>query len=473
MVGHDGEEFLVALRIPNPIRTTTPEAGALQAALGSLAFGGPSPIDIENREAQAAQRQAHALLYEEQTRKARAEAEAQVQMNDLRSTAGLNRTAGYRAGLPDTGVRTAEDYFAGRSSEAGTMPPAGPLLDKYADAQFALRTGMADKSVNPYEIERSLQLRGAGRRADDIRTGTLDPLTEAQAVFAQSGKAPFNNTANGTMNVLTGAETINPVGDAAILLKKAQAGKEGAHAGLYSAQGEEQRAVNRAGVGGRFGPPVIVNDQEAGEIYTAPGATAGRAPGAKPKPALSPQEAALKEAQALLAEERARLAGVQADGGGFRPPPAARGGAPRRITANDRTLLDNAIKTTLAEMNVGGLDDATQNAVLAAAEREWQGGAPGHQSAAMAAINAVAPQGFEDGRAGIPLVPSKFRAKGGAQVAPPAAGGAGAPAAPASAPPVRGVQAEVAEARRAIASGKDPAAVRARFKQRTGQDLTD
>ena len=35
---------------------------------------------------------------------------------------------------------------------------------------------MADKSVDPLQIEKSLQLRGAGRRADDIRAGTLDPL---------------------------------------------------------------------------------------------------------------------------------------------------------------------------------------------------------------------------------------------------------------------------------------------------------
>lgn len=217
--------------------------------------------------------------------------------------------------------------------------------------------------------------------------------------------------------------------------RTAAAGRERAHAGLYGAQADGERQLNRAGVGGRFGPPVIVNDPEAGPVYTAPGAATGRTPAARP---LDPATAAMRDAAANLSD-------VRAAAGGFAPRAGAGAGrtaAPRRITANDRTLLDNAIKQTLAEMNVGSLDEATQNAILAAAEGEWQKGAAGHQTAAMAAINAVAPQGFEDGRAGIPLVPSKFRAKGGPQAQPPAAGGpapaaapTGAPAATAAVPP--------------------------------------
>lgn len=441
----------MALRIPNPIRTTTPAAGNFQAALGTLAFGGPSPIDIENREAQAAQRQAHALLYDEQTRKAAAERALLERQGQLRSEAGMDETTAALAGVPLSGVRTYRDYIRSTPGVT-TMPPAGPALDALRRADVALRTGMADGTVNASEIARAHGEYGLQDREREILEGRLDPTLARQAGFGARGTGgkPFGNTANGTMNVLTGAETINPVGDAAILLKRAQAGKEGAHAGLYSAQGDEQRAINRAGVGGKFGAPVLVEDAEAGTIFTAPSSSLGRAPAAKPKAALSPEERALKEAQALLAEERAREAGARADAGGFRPPAAARSGAPRRITANDRTLLDNAIKTTLAEMNVGGLDDATQNAVLAAAEREWQGGAAGHQSAAMAAINSVAPQGFEDARAGIPLVPSKFRAKGG--VLPPAAGGAGAPAAATVATPP-------------VSSSSLPAAARARLRE--------
>lgn len=303
------------MRIPNPLRVTTQPAQALQSALGTLAFGGPSPIDIENRAAQQAQREAHAALYQEQTRKAAAEAEAQQLMNDLRTDAGMRRTAAYRAGIPVTGANTAEDYFAGRSSEAGTMPPAGPLLDKYADAQFALRTGMADKSVDPLQIEKSLQLRGAGRRADQIRSGELDPLTEAQAVFAQSGKAPFDNTANGTMNLLTGAETINPVGTARVGAEEALAASRRALAGKYGADTRQTEAETRAGV--RMGAPVLVDDPEAGVIYTAPSGAIGRPAGAKPT------DRAEKLVPVLGADGRTTYVPASEAAGGVVPPKVA------------------------------------------------------------------------------------------------------------------------------------------------------
>lgn len=133
------------------------------------------------------------------------------------------------------------------------------------------------------------QLAHAGDRINETAltneaANTADVPTANRLIAAVSGKLrePFKTNAQGTvLNEETGA--LNE----GTRLAQAVRDLTGAHAGSYAAAGRasdalaEQRALEtRTGV--RIGAPVLVNDPEAGTIYTAPSAAVGRAPAAKP-----------------------------------------------------------------------------------------------------------------------------------------------------------------------------------------------
>jgi hypothetical protein len=86
--------------------------------------------------------------------------------------------------------------------------------------------------------------------------------------------------------------------------------------------------------------------------------------------------------------------------------PAAAGkagtpGKPRPMTKNDTDLMRAEMTQLLDSLDAGDADEQTKRAIIAQAEKEWQGGAAGHATAVKAAIDKLAPEGFQ--RSGIPM----------------------------------------------------------------------
>jgi len=403
-VGHHGAEFLgrevnaTMPAYPNPFRrgfgpTFQPQTDtgrALQAATAAL-FAGQTPVEQEALAQKAALNEAHMRLYGEQASKTAAERAILEARQRLLSQDGMDETAANMAGTTLGGVRTARDYVAGTPGVT-TMPPAGPVLEAIQRAQAALRTGAMDATVDPTQIAKAFGAYRDQAVAEGVRDGTIDPTRAAQAAIL--GKvAPFSIREEGAGNVLTGDFRLNPVGEGEARYRNAQAGAQDALArssdALAGERGARTRQIDaetRAGV--RMGAPVVVNDPEAGPIYTAPSAAIGRTPGARP---LDDATAALRASQANLADARAAT-------GGFAP---TRGGpAAPQVRPLSRAETDT-MAGTIQGLAGGKLDPTVSARILARAtqiaqdpQSEWFRNPAG---AAEAAVQEMAPGGFQPG----------------------------------------------------------------------------
>jgi hypothetical protein len=133
------------------------------------------------------------------------------------------------------------------------------------------------------------QLAHAGDRINETAltneaANTADVPTANRIAAAVAGKIrePFKTNAQGTvLNEETGA-----LGEGSLLAGRvrahvgAQAERDAAAAAASTALAEQRALETRTGV--RVGAPVLVNDPEAGTIYSAPSAAVGRSPAAKP-----------------------------------------------------------------------------------------------------------------------------------------------------------------------------------------------
>jgi hypothetical protein len=232
-------------RYVNPFNPQT-QIGASLQNIATAMFSGPTPSEVASREAQAEERRLHAHLYQQQARKAIAEAAAQEALNRARSPDAIDEAVAWGTRQPIAAIRTARDYLHGRSGQAGTMPPAGPVLDSIGDTMFALRTGLMDKSVNPHQIAQARGEYGNQRTREGIMAGTVDPTVAAQASYATSGKAPITFNRQGAGNVVTGDFAMNDIGrgdaEAARALaasRSALARSHDATAGYRSAQAQQ------------------------------------------------------------------------------------------------------------------------------------------------------------------------------------------------------------------------------------------
>lgn len=384
---------------PNPFRrgfapTFQPQTDtgrALQAASAAL-FAGPTPAQQDTLAQQAEERAMHARLYDAQAGKAAAERAILEARQRLLTPEGMDETVAAMAGVPMTGVRTYRDYLRG-APDAGTMPPAGPVLDVLRRADAALRTGAMDATVDPTQIAKAFGEYGDQGVRQGVRDGTIDPTRAAQA-GAIGRFAPFAIREEGAGNQFTGDFVLNDVGRAEAGHRNAQATAQTAIAAANNAlagqRGAETRqidAVTRAGVGGRMGAPVLVNDPEVGPIYTAPSAAIGRTPAAKP----------LDDATEALRRSQAGLNDVRAGAGGFAP---RGGGAAPQVKPLSKAEQDQ-IAGTVQGLAGGKLDPAVSARLVARAtqiaqdpQSEWYRNPSG---AAEAAVQEMAPGGFQPG----------------------------------------------------------------------------
>lgn len=357
-----------------------------------------------------------------------------------------------------------------------------PELTRNANDELrAIAYGMAgegkDRASNIAAARKSI---ADLRLRDDVIGGRVTPTRASQAMYPFSGHDPFRQNNEGSvLNVSEGTvDQTSPIAQGNVALLGAKKVTEGAHAGAYNAQGRLSDArtrqvdqESRSGV--RIGPPVMVSDPEAGDIFTSPSAAVGRRPAARPGGA----------GQKLTLT----MTGTDDQGNPtYEYVPQAVGqevvkpGRPERPTETN-AATDKQLATLVAQLF--GTQDFTKikdaagaQAILARAEEYRRTpGSPAQGSSARAvelAARDVAPNGFDD-----PMFGGKG-VKGGARAGlPPVARGRpdtnrpARPATPGLPPAAAPAGDPVREAYDAINKGANPAAVRQRFRQTHGVDL--
>jgi hypothetical protein len=395
-------------RYANPFTPQT-QIGAGFNNLAAALFAGKNAEDnAALRASQAASYDAHAALYDEQRRKAEvdrlaAEAEARAResapLDFVRTIVGDAPRAqqvveASRAGNWGMRPQALDPQEMEQVADFGTPAPQDIAIKeapawytpdmqrkvRIGQQAFALGAGGTGKS-SAFDLARAMEALSAEEQRDRIIAGELDPTPVGQAHFATSGKAPFDSmSGKGTFNLATGIQSLNEIGQADAAADRALAGQRDAMADWYGRRPGQPKLVQ---VRGEDGQTIWVPAEEA----------AGRQVGATPRVPTPPKLA-----------------------------------APRRLTGTDSALIGSALDGFLAEMGVDALDDQARNAVLVQAEREWQAGADGHASAVKAALDKVAPGGFEtpwQWRSFVPLASSRAVPRGGPQAGAPAPGSSG------------------------------------------------
>ena len=356
-------------RFANPYQAQTPYGRGLSNIAAALLYSGRGATAANP--ARDDMNVAHGDLYREQARKASAEADLAKALLEGRSYDAQTDAAAAAAEMPGYTFRGIHDANRGMGDLERYSPEE---VARYRRAWASFAPGYADRTVDPSQIARALNLHKEAGDRERIISGGQDPTRTGQAYYATSGKVPFDNSASGTFNLLTGVETLNDVG-------RAHAGSYNAQAGASDALARQRDLETRTGI--KIGAPVLVNDIEEGPIYTSPLSAPSRAPAARPvdhRPTNPP-----------------------------RPP------APRRISGVDRQLFETELNGLLGSLNASALDDATRKAVILQAEQEWQKGAAGHANAVQTALSNVAPQGLEtpwQWRSVVPFTSSQSRPVG-------------------------------------------------------------
>ena len=407
-------------RFANPFNPSTPEGDVMNMAAQAL-FMGPTPYEIEGRAAKAYSQAQQARLYDAQRLKHEAQTALLEAQGRLVSPEGLRETVALGTQTPVEGVQNYEDYIGGRL-QPGKMPPAGPVIDRLAPALQAGRYGVMTGTKSVADIAK-----GQGEFIDQgvaqgAREGTI-PLDRAAAILRFGKEAPFKAHEWGTESVFTGGRTTTPYGEARVRSEDAQARERGAHAGLYSAQAAEQGAINRAGVGGRFGQ-LLLTEGDNGPVWTPPQAAANQRAGFKPTEKLVP----------VLNSDGTTIYVPQSEASGRTVPSKGKPAAVAAIPGGNATIT--RMQDTIGTWDNGsGLDRADRDLIVAAATRmatDPQDPFFRNPDGALEQIgreiniesNTFSKNRIKDRAAFL----QRFPTSRGVQAPPPAAGGAGAPA---------------------------------------------
>lgn len=386
-------------QVANTFSPMTPWGEGIQNITRAL-FSGPTPMEQERMAADAEQRRMHSELYRAQIDEKRAKTAAAQRAEADMAGAPMRLAAAFLGSEP-----VAKDYMAYRRGDKtdqyrGSDGGDGPVTEM---APAPMPQGLdpnslarLNRSLAGVEIAKAVPGNdNAGHLAkivealynDDIRQRAISgQLTAGQATdvgrasAAVAGKPIFNNLGNdGVFDLFGGAQTLNPIGNAEVALKGAKVKTEGAHAGAYSAAADASRA--RAADERRQtelrGGMTDWTDPATGVTYKVPMTT--------------------------LATERIRVDGrkdVQDNKDANKPEVSAKAGAPgkpRPLTKNDTTLMRSEVDALLSSLDAEDADEQTKRAIVAEAERQWQAGAAGHAVAVKAAVDKIAPEGFQRG----------------------------------------------------------------------------
>lgn len=257
----------------NPFTPQTPIGAGLQNIAIALFNGKQGDVTKAALQAQQGDMAvAHGDLYREQARKADAERRLAESLLGARSYDTITDVAAANAGMPGYTFRAIHDASRG----AGDISQYSPEEQaRYRRAWAATMPGYADKTVDPSQIAKALQLQEEIGHRDAIIGGRA-PLPYAQAYFATSGKAPFDNMGGtGTFNLMTGDQSLNRLGNARV----------GAEDALRDERAQRARGLRlEADTGVKIGPPVVVGGEGGDVAFTAPtlAAKLGLTPGRDP-----------------------------------------------------------------------------------------------------------------------------------------------------------------------------------------------
>jgi hypothetical protein len=346
----------------NPYTPETPVGAGLQNIAMAL-FGRKAAEARRNLyDQQGSMYDAHSELYREQAAKARTERKLAERTLTDQGPDAQDELIAASAGVP---IYTVRGY---RDTLAGTNP--GRTVEDYADvapgirrSMLAVRPAYADKTINPVNIADALDRLDRTDTRNDVVSGKKDARRVAQAFFAVSGHAPFSGSETGSTNLLTGDQTLNEVGTG-------RAERERQTAFEHQQRGRGLKLEADSGV--RLGPPVVVRDPEAGDIFTAPSSAIGRTPG------LNPNSAGARPVGSRGADGSTTTTEI----------------APLKATNQDMSLLLGGI-----DRAVGGqlADQILQGAVLDRAQKYFS--TPGsahygqHEAASRAAVADILPHG--------------------------------------------------------------------------------
>lgn len=468
-------------RVNNTFHAASPFGAPIQALTRAL-FSGATPEENEAKLAAAEAHRAQGEHYRAQNAKLAAE------------TAGLEETArrtrdpvanfvnnvfGAERGGEVTNFQRGVQIPTLGAGQTGGMDGGGGDGPAYAPAPAPRPAWLSPKDeaalneqARIIAIANNLTGKTSGNGYDDIakavRIGAAQdaivggaPATPyAKAFAATSGThTPYTQNAEGSvLNTFEGTvDQSNPLAVAVQGLKKEQAGKEAAHAGAYRDQGTASRAAagaSNAHAGLYRAQTSDVNDSRALVPVIDPTTRT-------PMLDANNQPVMVRQADRGKALQGGEVKIAVGDNNAANKPEGKAGapGKPRPLTKNDTTLLRSETDSLLEALGAADADEPTKRAIVAQAEKEWQGGAAGHAVAVKSAIDKLAPEGFQ--RGGM-LGFRKSTPVGGAR-----ASGPITPAAPQLTPPRNDVETQklILEADEAIKRGADPAKVNQRLKQ--------
>lgn len=439
-------------RVANTFQPLTPIGEGIQNITRAL-FSGPTDLERENIAAQAEARRLQAEHYRAQNEKLRAETAAR-----LRAEQEMANAPAKMVGAIFGNQQKADDYLAsvrgdqvptfgagktgGLDAEGGDGPAYAPApvpmpqgLDPNAVARAArLLTGVHAARALPGNDNMAHLAKMIGElEAQDARSGIVggkaNATDVARAFFATSGKSPYDNMGGtGTFNLLTGENSLNPLGQAKVKLTDEQRNTE------VTKQGENRAQAGAAGARAAVSREELNRLKSDGWVPVLDVTTGLPKLDANNQPILIRQSArgtAMQRTEGSIAAQDNKDAN--------RPEPrAGAAGKPRPLTKNDTTLMRAEVDALLSSLDAEDADEQTKRAIIAEAEKQWQGGAAGHAAAVKAAVDKLAPGGFE--RSGF-IGFRKSKPAGGAQ-APVRPITQGAPAAPGGAMPSPRSQAE-------------------------------
>ncbi len=231
---------------------------------------------------------AHSELYKEQAAKAVVERQLAERLLAQNSDEAVTDVIGSAANMPGRRVRMMRDIENLGGDESQYTPDE---WQSYRRGSLAVRPGYADKTVNPVNIAQALDtLHKVGDRNSVI--AGRDPTRTAQAHFATSGRAPFDNMGGvGTFNLATGVQSLNDLGNARVGMEESRAGLYDAQAGAAESLAALRDATPPRMPGGAGGGPTTTETVEQ----------------------IQPLRITPKETQALLGGIRAAVGGQLGD----------------------------------------------------------------------------------------------------------------------------------------------------------------
>lgn len=423
-----------------------PAMGQAAQSLGAMLTAGPSPYALEDRESKMRLNTAHEGAYRATAAKHGAEAAGQERQNALMSDDEIFNSAWAAEGgdhrLPSADIQAALD--------------ADPTLrGRVARRYGAIRqSNQVSGKTNSHQLEQGITEHADRTLGQDVLAGTRTAGSVGEMVAARGGK-PLRDVKDDTnfsrflapsqapmVTTQLGGAKIEERG-AASRQHDAAAGNQRAQAGEHGARTTQINQETRTGI--KIGAPVLVNDPEAGPMYTAPQSAPGRAPAAMPRdhaPRSTPRAPGEKTADQVKLLNSYREVARQSVGIIQSPK-----GVTQTGSEDVSPDVANAIAERALEIN-SGVTNPTAPQISAAVER---------------ARREVFQQNtdIEPGttRWFGPNDPKKRRMKKGS---------VGSMVAPAGAAPqpkaTGGSQQLLQEANDAIARGADPAAVRARLR---------